>query len=170
MTDNAVRVRRGAPIRTRDIALPRLPQTGFWQTPRVALGYPAESRYQPNVSELSPMSRLPQCFALVPFAFCLATIAAPVAGQREARVPDAKAPPQKVFKATSKGELDYTWSVPKGYAKKGKKHSLTVICHGTGLDHRWGHANNPVNVFRTNDVVVSVDGTSPGANGTPPTR
>jgi predicted esterase len=65
----------------------------------------------------------------------------------------------------SKGGLNYAWSVPKGYDGKTPV-GLTVICHGTGLDYRWGFANNQPEVFRPNDVVVSVDGTSPGANNT----
>ena len=36
-----------------------------------------------------------------------------------------------------------------------------MILHGTGLDYRWGHWNNKPGVFRPDDVVVSVDGTTP---------
>ena len=56
--------------------------------------------------------------------------------------------------------LRFTWCLPEGYDRGGPAH-LTVICHGTGLDYRWGHWNNPPGVFRPLDVVVSVDGTSP---------
>ncbi|MDA1259237.1 MAG: alpha/beta fold hydrolase [Planctomycetota bacterium] len=37
-----------------------------------------------------------------------------------------------------------------------------MILHGTGLDYRWGMSNNPVAVFRPDDIVISVDGTGPG--------
>lgn len=81
----------------------------------------------------------------------------------EQREPKADAPEEKVFAWRSKGELRYTWVLPKGYDAKTPR-NLTVILHGTGLDYRWGHWNNPVGLFRPDDVVVSVDGTSPGAN------
>ncbi len=82
----------------------------------------------------------------------------------EERKPIAGARPSVVYRWKSKNDLRYTWVLPKTYGK-GAGTSLTVILHGTGLDYRWGHANHPVGVFRPNDVVVSVDGTSPGANG-----
>jgi predicted esterase len=44
--------------------------------------------------------------------------------------------------------------------------NLTVICHGTGLDYRWGHWNNKPGIFRPQDVVVSVDGPTEAENGT----
>lgn len=79
--------------------------------------------------------------------------------------PTLDATPHQIFEWKSKSGLRYTWVVP---AKKrgGHKPSLTVILHGTGLDYRWGHANHRPGEFRPNDVVVSVDGTSPGPNGT----
>lgn len=77
------------------------------------------------------------------------------------RVPAADAPPHTVFAASAKaGGLRYTWVLPKGYDGKAPR-NLSVILHGTGLDYRWGHWNNPAGVFRPKDVVVSVDGTSP---------
>lgn len=83
----------------------------------------------------------------------------------ERREPSASAPDSKVFAWTSKAGLRYTWVLPPGYDAKTPRH-LTVILHGTGLDYRWGHWNNPVGVFRPHDVVVSVDGTSPGQGDT----
>lgn len=80
------------------------------------------------------------------------------------RAPGADAPPLKVFMHTAKaGELRYTWVLPKGYDGKTPR-NLTVILHGTGLDYRWGHWNNKPGIFRPNDVVVSVDGTTPAEN------
>jgi len=76
------------------------------------------------------------------------------------RAPAADAPPHKVFATTAKaGALRYTWVLPKDYDGKAQR-NLSVILHGTGLDYRWGHWNNPAGVFRPEDVVVSVDGTS----------
>jgi len=75
--------------------------------------------------------------------------------------PGAGAGAHQVHAWKSKAGLRYAWVVPKGYDGKTAV-ALTVICHGTGLDHRWGFANNPPGVFRPNDVVVSVDGPSPG--------
>lgn len=77
------------------------------------------------------------------------------------RVPGPDAPPSKVFMSTAKaGELRYTWVLPEEYDGK-RACNLTVILHGTGLDFRWGHWNNKPGIFRPDDVVVSVDGTSP---------
>ncbi|MBK7878869.1 MAG: alpha/beta fold hydrolase [Planctomycetes bacterium] len=95
------------------------------------------------------------CCALAPSA------RAALVDDPEQREPKPNAPESKVFAWTSKGDLRYTWVLPPGYDAKTPR-NLTVILHGTGLDYRWGHWNHPVGVFRPNDVVVSVDGTSPG--------
>jgi len=77
------------------------------------------------------------------------------------RAPAADAPPLTVFMTTAKaGDLRYSWVLPKGYDGK-KPCNLSVILHGTGLDYRWGHWNNKPGIFRPDDVVVSVDGTTP---------
>lgn len=77
------------------------------------------------------------------------------------RAPAADAPPLRVYASAAKaGGLRYTWVLPKGYDGKAPR-NLTVILHGTGLDYRWGHWNNPPGVFRPDDVVISVDGTTP---------
>lgn len=97
--------------------------------------------------------------------FALAWILRVAAAQEpELRVPGPDAKPHVVHRAESKGGLRYTWTIPPGYDGE-RKVAMTVILHGTGLDHRWGHANHPPKVFRPDDVVVSVDGTSPGPNG-----
>jgi predicted esterase len=85
--------------------------------------------------------------------------------ETEARAPSNDAPPLKVFQHVSKNGLRYTWAVPKGYTGKTPR-NLTVICHGTGLDYRWGHWNCPVGVFRPDDIVVSVDGPTTANDGT----
>jgi predicted esterase len=86
--------------------------------------------------------------------------------------PDA--PPQHVFAWTSqagakdgKPGLRYTWVLPKDYDKQ-KSYKLVVICHGTGLDYRWGHWNYPAGEFRPGDIVISVDGPSPDPGPLPP--
>ena len=77
------------------------------------------------------------------------------------RTPAPDAPPLTVFMTTAKaGDLRYSWVLPKGYDGKAPR-NLSVILHGTGLDYRWGHWNNKPGIFRPNDIVVSVDGTSP---------
>ncbi len=81
------------------------------------------------------------------------------------REPAADAPPLQVFAWSSQGGLRYTWVLPEGYDAQQPRH-LTVILHGTGLDYRWGHWNNKPGIFRAGDVVVSVDGTSPGEGDT----
>ena len=79
------------------------------------------------------------------------------------RTPSHNAKAHTVYQHKSKAGLRYAWCVPKGYDGK-KAFNLTLICHGTGLDYRWGFANHRAGVFRPNDIVVSVDGPSPGAN------
>src|ERR1043165_2682248 len=81
------------------------------------------------------------------------------------RVPSADAPAQKLFMNTAKaGGLRYSWVLPKDYDGKAPR-NVSVILHGTGGDFHWGYLNNPIGVFRPNDIVISVDGTSPdGAN------
>jgi len=78
----------------------------------------------------------------------------------EKRAPSADAPQQQYFAWTSQGGLGYAWRLPRDYKPERPVH-LTLICHGTGLDHRWGPANHPAKVFRPNDIVVSVDGPTP---------
>ena len=78
----------------------------------------------------------------------------------ERREPDAGAPAHEVFAWTSEDGLRYTWWLPEDYDPEVPR-NLTVICHGTGLDYRWGHWNNKVKVFRPDDIVISVDGPTP---------
>src|SRR5262249_44182438 len=88
------------------------------------------------------------------------SVASPAPQDPERKQPAAHSQPLHVYAWTSRNELRYTWVLPKGYDGK-QPRNLTVILHGTGLDYRWGHANNRPGVFRPDDVVVSVDGTSP---------
>jgi predicted esterase len=75
--------------------------------------------------------------------------------------PTLDAAPNKAWAWTSAGGLRYTWVLPAGIAQ-GEKRDLVVICHGTGLDYRWGAANCKPGEFRASDFVVSVDGPSKG--------
>lgn len=81
------------------------------------------------------------------------------------KAPAAGAEAHVAYQTTSAGGLNYLWWLPKGY-DPAEPRALTVILHGTGLDYRWGAWNHAPGVFRSKDVVVSVDGTSPGADGT----
>ena len=94
------------------------------------------------------------------FAVCLALSTPSLASDVEQRAPDAKAAALEPFQSTTKNGLRFIWWLPKGYDGKAKR-NLTVILHGTGLDYRWGLANNQPGRFRTDDVVVSVDGPTP---------
>lgn len=79
--------------------------------------------------------------------------------------PSLTAQPAKAFAWTSEKGLRYTWVLPGTVADPGHR-TLIILCHGTGLDYRWGSANYPPGVFRPADIVISVDGPSPGPNGT----
>jgi predicted esterase len=97
-------------------------------------------------------------FALL--AVALAPLSHARSAELEQREPDAKAPAHKDFGWRSKGGLAYAWRLPRDYSADKPVH-LTLICHGTGLDHRWGPANHPAASFRPLDIVVSLDGPSP---------
>lgn len=98
----------------------------------------------------------------------LAILLCPALAQTE-RSPEDKLAAHKVYKHQSEAGLDFTYSVPKAYAKGGPSGKwskrLVVLCHGTGLDYRWGHANHSPKTFRPDDVVVSVSGPTAAANG-----
>lgn len=94
-------------------------------------------------------------------AALLASVTAPTRAEDwQRRAPAADAPAHTVFTWTSRGELGFAWCLPQGY-DPAKPRNLTVILHGTGLDHRWGFWNNKPGHFRPDDVVVSVDGPTP---------
>lgn len=101
------------------------------------------------------------------FALCVLALVTLVLAARAADLPEkspsADAKAHTWFQSTSKAGLRYAWLVPEDYDGRSKR-DLTVILHGTGLDHRWGPANHPAGVMRPDDVLVSVDGTSPGPN------
>lgn len=78
--------------------------------------------------------------------------------------PTASAPALTAFSAASSGGLSYLWWIPKGYQAKSPR-DLTIICHGTGLDYKWGGWNMPPGTFRPDDICVSLDGPSPGQGG-----
>ena len=77
------------------------------------------------------------------------------------REPSAKAEAHKTWSWTAANGLRYAWVLPQGYDPAKPRH-LVVICHGTGLDYRWGHWNHKPGEFRPDDIVVSVDGPSEG--------
>jgi len=85
------------------------------------------------------------------------------AGEIPEKAPSAKVK-GKLQKWTSEGGLVCHYRLPKKYdAKEGA--NLTVILHGSNLDHRWGFANHPYKTFRPDDIVVSPDGTTSNGRG-----
>ncbi len=80
--------------------------------------------------------------------------------------PDGKAETGKAWAWTSDGGLRYTWVLPKGYDDSARTYNLILICHGTGLDYRWGAANYKPGAFRPGDIVVSMDGPTEAEDGT----
>jgi len=85
-------------------------------------------------------------------------------GGPESKAP-APAPAHTAYQWKSEGDLRYIWWEPEDYDGKSAR-NLTVILHGTGLDYHWGFWNNKPGLFRPDDVVISVDGTSPGQGET----
>lgn len=88
---------------------------------------------------------------------------APAAAETTEREPGPRST-GKVYAWKSAGGLRYEYFVPASY-DPAKGANLTFICHGTGLDRRWGFANHPAGEFRPDDIVVSADGPTevPGA-------
>lgn len=84
-------------------------------------------------------------------------------GQKEfpAKAPSREATPSTPYEAVTKSGLKYLWWLPENLEKK-KPLGITIICHGTGGDRRWGAWNQKPKVFRPDDVVLSLDGPSPG--------
>jgi predicted esterase len=108
-----------------------------------------------------PVSALLLACVLLSTVVAPARAANPMRSEEWKRLqPSADAPAHEVFAWTSKEGLRFAWCLPKGY-DAAKPRNLTVILHGTGLDHRWGFWNNKPGIFRPDDVVVSVDGTTP---------
>ena len=77
---------------------------------------------------------------------------------------DPKAGGEKVFEGKSADGLAYAWRGPRRYDPV-KGVGLTVILHGSNLDHRWGFANHDSKTFRPDDLVLVPDGTTPNAQG-----
>jgi predicted esterase len=97
-------------------------------------------------------------------ALCLLAGTLALAGQDEhppRLEPTDQAPALTPHSWTTEDGLRFVWWLPEGYDRK-KGRTLTVILHGTGLDYRWGLWNHRPGLFRPADIVVSVDGTSPG--------
>ncbi len=81
--------------------------------------------------------------------------------------------PEKAPSTTTRGKLCawkakdglvYRHRMPKSWDPK-KGAGLTLILHGSNMDHRWGFANHAAKTFRPDDIVVSPDGTTPGPRG-----
>ncbi len=90
----------------------------------------------------------------------LVLLAAP-AQELDSKAPAADAKAGTPFQWKSAAGLRYAWCLPEDYDGKTAR-NLTVILHGTGGDYSWGLLNNQPGTFRPHDVVISVDGTSPG--------
>jgi len=70
------------------------------------------------------------------------------------------AKPGKVYQWQAADGLPYEYRVPEDYDPE-RGANLTLVLHGNGLDHRWTFWNHPTDEFRTDDIVVSPDGTTP---------
>ena len=105
----------------------------------------------------------------IPFLLALLTTSAAIRADPAATPPPAKAldpsaPSETIYQGKSADGLVYFWRGPKQYdASKGI--GLTVILHGSNLNHEWGFANHVKTTFRPDDLVVSPDGTTPNDKG-----
>lgn len=101
---------------------------------------------------------------LVLALFPLTLVGPQAGGQKKEELPgkppDPMAPAHKPFGWNSKNDLRFVWWLPKDYDPRTPR-NMTVILHGTGLDYRWGWWNHKPGIFRPDDVVISVDGTTP---------
>jgi pimeloyl-ACP methyl ester carboxylesterase len=85
------------------------------------------------------------------------------AGEAEQKAPGPKTTGQ-VYGWKSADGLVYEYFVPRGY-DPAKGAGLTLVLHGSNLDHRWGFANHKAGEFRKDDVVVCPDGTTANGKG-----
>lgn len=109
------------------------------------------------------MERTMRWAAALAAMLVLAMATGAFAGDVDEREPDAKST-GKVFRWKAGNGLVYDYRLPKSFdAAKGSR--LTIILHGSNLDHRWGFANHPAGAFRPDDVVVCPDGTTANGNG-----
>lgn len=74
--------------------------------------------------------------------------------------PVLSAPAHTPFGWSSKQGLRFVWWMPPDAGSKPPR-AITVILHGRGFDYRWGWKNHSPDTFRPEDIVLSVDGTSP---------
>jgi len=98
--------------------------------------------------------------ALLLIAAPVAEPAAPTPLDENERLAPAEAKPGKVYQWQASDGLPFEYRVPEDYDPE-RGANLTVVLHGNGLDHRWTFWNHPQDEFRTRDIVVSPDGTSP---------
>ena len=101
--------------------------------------------------------------ALVALALLVLAPSPVLAGDIKEKEPSPRAK-GKLYKWTSKDGITCHYRVPKGYDHE-KGANLTLILHGSNLDHRWGFANHSHKTFRTDDIVVSPDGTTSNGRG-----
>lgn len=109
------------------------------------------------------------------FLFAALLLSLPMAPQTDSGPdfldPSPEAKFSTAYWSKSAGDLRYMWQLPEDYSAETPRH-MTVILHGTGGDYRWGYFNNftehhrKLNPLRTQDILISVDGTSPGNNET----
>ena len=99
--------------------------------------------------------------ALLVLACAAAPARASARDDFEAKPPDLFATAHQVYGWKSKNGLRFTWWLPKGFDPMAPAAGMTVILHGRGFDYGWGQRNHPAGVFRPDDVVIAVDGTSP---------
>lgn len=98
--------------------------------------------------------------ALSLFALAASSRAARAAADElPGKPPNTSAPAHQPCAWNSKRDLRFVWWLPEKFEPHTQR-TMTVILHGRGFDYRWGWKNQPVDVFRTDDVVISVDGTS----------
>jgi len=93
----------------------------------------------------------------------LALVTVPAFAQAVEKQPSAKAT-GKVYEWKSKDGLQYQYYLPKKFDPQ-QPINLTFILHGSNLDRRWGFANHKAGQFRSDDFVVSPDGTTSNGSG-----
>lgn len=108
-----------------------------------------------------------RCTCLMLLFSVLTPLAAQKIGEVPRVAPTLKAPRAEALEWTSAAGQPFWYRLPKKISEK-RRPNLVLMFHGTGGNHGWAFWNYGVanGGFRKDDIVVSPEGLTPGANGT----
>jgi predicted esterase len=105
----------------------------------------------------------PGKLACVAWLLIAASLSAQKIGEVERLAPSSKAPREKTLEWTAESGQPFWYRLPKELSER-RPPALIFLLHGTGMNHGWGFWNYGVDAghFRSEDIVVSPEGCTPG--------